>query len=281
MSDENAIYFLSDCQLPLAFEKLSFRAYRNGIGRDLLFADILGQHPGCLILLGDLIGLGSSARAWEPVNAFLSAARMDRCLVHAIPGNHEYLMNAEKGMHNYIKSFGRRQVMGYCIERGSLAIVMLNSNYNHVLPDEMMWQQIWFGEKMNSLDKDCAIKSIIVCAHHPPYTNSKVISPDRQVQEWFVPRFEQSPKTRAFLSGHSHNLECFRGKSGKRYVVVGGGGGLAQPLRNSNHALNIEREFFGDAPSFFYSVVIDNGENISMDIHGFDRDFRRIKFTLF
>jgi hypothetical protein len=145
----------------------------------------------------------------------------------------------------------------------------------------MMWQQIWFGNKMDALDGDGAIQSIVVCAHHPPYTNSKVIGPDRRVQEWFVPRFERSPKTRLFLSGHSHNLECFTGGTGKRYVVVGGGGGLAQPLRRSNHPLNIDRESVAQAPSFFYSVIGHDGENISMDIHGFDRQFQKIKFNLF
>jgi hypothetical protein len=64
-------------------------------------------------------------------------------------------------------------------------------------------------------------------------------------------------------------------------VVVGGGGGLAQPLRRSNHPLNIDRESVAQAPSFFYSVIGHDGENISMDIHGFDRQFQKIKFNLF
>jgi hypothetical protein len=275
------IFILSDCQLPLAIEKLSFRANKNRKGRDLLFADILGRRPGCLILLGDLIGLGSSARAWEPVNAFLSEARRNGCIVYAIPGNHEYLFDARKGLENYMKTFGARQAMGYSIEEGSLAVLMLNSNFNHVSPEEMMWQQIWLNGKFDSLDGNGAVQSIVVCAHHPPYTNSRVIRPDRYVQGWFVPRFEQSPKTRIFLSGHSHNLECFKARSGKRYVVIGGGGGLAQPLRRSNNPLNIDREFLPQAPPFFYSVINPDGENLSMDIHGFDRDFRKIKANLF
>jgi hypothetical protein len=164
MAYENDICILSDCQLPLTFEKLSFRAHKNKKGRDLIFADILGQHPGCLILLGDLIGMGSRAGAWKAVNVFLSAVRGGRGIVHAIPGNHEYLLNAKKGMNNYIERFGHRQVMGYCIKRGALAIVMLNSNFDHVLPDDMMWQQIWFGNKMDALDGDGAIQSIVVCA---------------------------------------------------------------------------------------------------------------------
>jgi predicted MPP superfamily phosphohydrolase len=279
-TDSNAVFFLSDCQQPLFVEKLSLRAYRNEEGRDSLFFDIIRQRPRCLFLLGDLTAAGSKRKKWQPINAFLFTLRKDNCSVYAIPGNHEYMVNAKKGIKNFIKSFGRQQTLGYCVKRGSLAIVMLNSNFNHIPSADFNWQQNWYLAEMDSLDKDSTIKSILIGTHHPPYTNSSAVGPSKRVEQDFVPRFEKSPKARLFLSGHSHNLEYFNSSSGKQYMVIGGGGGLAQPLLPEDKRWYIDQLPQIKKPLFFYIIITVGGESLSIEIRGLDKNFNAMRYSL-
>jgi hypothetical protein len=55
------------------------------------------------------------------------------------------------------------------------------------------------------------------------------VSPSRAVRETFVPLYLRHPKCVLFLSGHCHAFEHFR-QGGKDFLVLGGGGGLQQPL---------------------------------------------------
>jgi len=56
------------------------------------------------------------------------------------------------------------------------------------------------------------------------------------VQQHFVPSFMQSKKCVLFLSGHSHNFESFK-MGGKQFLVIGGGGGVHQPLNTTGQTL--------------------------------------------
>lgn len=105
------------------------------------------------------------------------------------------------------------------------------------------------------LNKDSAIQFIVVGCHHSPFTNSKVVAPNKLVQQKFIPAFLASKKSVLFLSGHSHNFERFS-VQGKTFLVIGGGGGVHQPLKKQNelfkdsatdykpmfHYLNVERK---------------------------------------
>ena len=78
---------------------------------------------------------------------------------------------------------------------------------------------------MDSLDSNPGIKMILLCSHHPPYTNSKIVKPSKEVVKYFLPRFFESTKSRLYISGHSHNLEFFEKGNKKYFLVIGGGGG--------------------------------------------------------
>jgi hypothetical protein len=62
------------------------------------------------------------------------------------------------------------------------------------------------------------------------------VKPSKEVQQRFVPLFLASAKSRLFLSGHCHGFEHYQ-VGGKDFMVIGGGGGLHQPLRQGTDIL--------------------------------------------
>src|ERR1700742_961630 len=95
----------------------------------------------------------------------------------------------------------------------------------------------WYKSTLSSLDNNTAIKTIIVSCHHAPYTNSTIVGCSKPVQQYFVPAYIQTKKCRLFITGHAHAFEHFKSQ-GKDFLVIGGGGGLHQPLDTSNSCIS-------------------------------------------
>lgn len=271
---ENGLFFMADCQQPLIVEKLFLKPYRNTEARDSLFSDISRLSPRHMFFLGDMVGLGSFQRDWKPFDRFLSRLRQSKTDVFAIPGNHEYKLNPLSGIKQFQKRFPGQSIYGFCVKTDSTAIVMLNSNFNHI-PLQMAEKQYnWYNQTLDSLEKDEGILAVIVCAHHSPYSNSKIVGSSKTVEQSFVPAFEKCKKARLFITGHSHNLEYFETKPGKNFLVIGGGGGLTQPLLPEMQRRHKDLAKQPDKPLYFYIVVSRKGNQILAKARGFKRDFR-------
>jgi predicted phosphodiesterase len=271
-----ALYFISDCQEPMKAEEIFLRPYRNIEARDSLFSDIIRQNPQNLFLLGDLTSAGSKSKKWKPVERFLFPLHEQKVNIYAIPGNHEYYRNSKRGIQKYRQHFPNCHLYYYCIQVDSMAIIMLNSNFNHISLSEQAKQKVWYCAMMDSLDHAPGIKFIMVGTHHPPYTNSKIVEPSKYVTDNFVSRFLTSPKSRLFLSGHSHNLEYFK-YNNKYFLVAGGGGGLNQPLllpefRKSSDLISQDQK-----PLYFYVIIERIGNSIYLQARGLQKDFSAIK----
>jgi predicted MPP superfamily phosphohydrolase len=266
------IYFISDVQAPMKVEKIISKPYRNEEARDSLFADLIHQHPKNLFMLGDLTSKGSKEKAWAPLDTFLNSLYQMHTSVYAIPGNHEY-MGKSAGMRMFKSRFPDQWLNGYLISIDSIAIVMLNSNFKDLSKNELSKQLTWYKTVMDFLDSDPGIKAIIVCTHHAPYSNSKVVGSSKQVADLVVPRFEKSQKSKLFISGHSHNLEYFSDSTGKHFLVIGGGGGIAQPL------IPLDERIYHDLldqdvkPLYFYLLIEKNGNCLKLTARGFKKDF--------
>lgn len=270
------LYFLSDCQEPIMAEKLFLKPYRNIEARDSLLSDIIRHQPGQMFLLGDLVSEGSKKRKWLPIQQFVQALHSRNTKTHAIPGNHEYYVSERKGIARYQRLFPNCPLYGYCIRVDSVAVVLLNSNTTKFPCDSLRKQMRWYEKTMDQMDADPGIRVILVCTHHAPFTNSKVVEPSRFVSDSIVPRFIRSPKTKLFISGHSHNLEYFRGEN-KHFLVAGGGGGLIQPLyppekRKFTDLIEQEKK-----PLYFYIMVKRVGSNLQLSVRGLDRNFNSVR----
>jgi predicted MPP superfamily phosphohydrolase len=264
--------FISDCQQLIFKEKFYLHSYKNEIARDSLFSDILRQNTSTLFMLGDLVSFGSINKKWKPIDLFIQNYRKTNGKIYAIPGNHEYMLSPAIGFNAFSKRFPDQTSLGYCVIIDSIGFLMLNSNFHNLLKDSIAKQQQWFVAEMKDLEQNSAIKSIIVCTHHSPYSNSKIVGSSIEVQHNFVSLFEKSTKAKLFLSGHSHNLELFN-INHKSFLVLGGGGGLKQPLYEGNQQKYDDLIGQNLKPLYFYIILERKGNQLIVKIRGVKKDF--------
>ncbi len=276
----NGLFFLSDCQQPRFGEKIFLKAYKNKEGRDSVFAHLERENPASLFILGDMVAKGSSKKKWKAVDKFLGKMKSEGTRIYAIPGNHEYMGKDSKGLANFRLRFPGQSIYGYRVKTDSFAVVMLNSNFRRMELKHRKQEYDWYLAVMDSLDADPAVKTILVCTHQAPFSNSKIVGSSAEVMQAFVPRFETSPKAKLFISGHSHNLEYFADNRGKHFLVCGGGGGLAQPLYTGNKAPYKDRVDRRKVPLFFYVQIIPMSSDIEIKAEGFSHDFSRQSLVL-
>ena len=231
------IAFTSDTQEPMWVEKLFLKQNQNLKATKMIFRDVDTLRPRAFFILGDVVSSGKSNAAWRNIDKYIEQLRKDSVLVFATLGNHDVMFNAAKGTKNFMRRFPLYQPAGSVHIIDSVAVVLLNSNFGAMGASEIIAQDDWYKKELTLLDKDPAVKFVIVGCHHSPYTNSQIVKPSELVRSHFVEPFLQSAKCALFLSGHSHNYERFKVK-GKYFLVIGGGGGLHQPLRANNDLMH-------------------------------------------
>jgi hypothetical protein len=128
------------------------------------------------------------------------------------------------GERHFAQTFPTHRKTGYCVSVDSVAVVLLNSNFNDLEDREQREQELWYSHTLDSLEHDSGTVCIVVCCHHSPFTNSMVVRSSEEVRQRFVPPFLRATKCLLFLSGHAHTFERFM-EQGKDFLVIGGGGG--------------------------------------------------------
>jgi hypothetical protein len=273
-SRSNAIAFASDTQEPMWVEKLFLKQNQNLKATKMIFKDVDTLRPAAFFIMGDVVSLGKSKSAWGNIDKYIKQLRKDSIPVYATLGNHEVMFNTAKGTKNFLTRFPSYKPVGYAEIIDSVAVILLNSNFGTMTAGEITAQNDWYKQELALLDKDPAVKCVIVGCHHSPYTNSTIVNPSVSVQQNFGEPFLKSSKCVLFISGHSHNYERFKVK-GKYFIVIGGGGGLHQPLRANN---DIMHDLSGDyKPAFHYlniSRVQDKLEVTSRELKSDFSGFR-------
>jgi len=264
------IAFISDTQQPMTVEKIILKPTNNIKATSLLFEQILKNKPKSLYMLGDVVALGYKNHKWKKVDHFLESCRKESTMVCGLLGNHDVMGRTKKGERNFNKRFPDNVRTGYVSVTDSVAIVLLNSNFRKLSAADISKQNAWYASALNSLDSNPAIKAVIVSCHHSPYTNSKIVGSSRSVQDNFVPAYIASKKARLFVSGHCHGFEHFN-KNGKDFVVIGGGGGLHQPLDNSSKALADKASDY--KPLFHYLNVRRVNDELQITSRFLENDF--------
>ncbi|MGZ3945399.1 MAG: metallophosphoesterase family protein [Mucilaginibacter sp.] len=218
---------------------------------EMIFNDVDKERPSGLFILGDVVSLGYKNKTWTAVDSYIKQCEKDSIPVFATLGNHEVMFNAKRGTANFKVRFPMYNPAGYTEIIDSVAVVLVNSNFSKMTAAEILAQDNWYSDKIKKLDNDDAIKFIIVGCHHSPYTNSSIVKPSMQVRQNFVPAFINSKKCVLFLSGHSHNFERFN-MQGKTFLVIGGGGGLHQPLYSQELTHDLAAKY---KPNFHYLLI--------------------------
>jgi hypothetical protein len=135
-------------------------------------------------------------------------------------------------------------------------------------------QDEWYRRTLAEADSMPEVHSIIVCCHHSPYSNSKMVGSSPAVQEHFVEPYLKARKTSLFISGHAHLYQHFM-NADKHFFVIGGGGGLHHPLNKSaGPHVCLEPDY--DPLFHFLTVQMCNGalkvisHRLKDDLSGFD-----------
>jgi hypothetical protein len=231
----NSIVFLSDTQDPIWIETFWLDENNNEEIKISLLNNIIKQNPRAIFHMGDLVSLGFLNRDWKEVDSWINKLNGKGISFYPAIGNHELMLFPDLGYVNFIERFPDFSWTGYMTIIESIAVITLNSNFGQMNNEDIHKQNEWYESTLMRLERDEMVSRIVVGCHHSPYTNSTIVDPSEDVQKYFVPSFLKSKKTRLFISGHAHAFEHFR-MDGKEFIVIGGGGGLQQPLLTGKEA---------------------------------------------
>jgi hypothetical protein len=273
VTGDSLVSFVSDTQSRIFLEELYLRANNNDSAREMIYSALLADRPNAIFHLGDMIALGLYAPTWQSTDRFLARAAAAGIPVFPTLGNHEIMISSWYGLYQFYDRFPWYKKTGYAVRAGNLAVVLLNSNFASLKPDERKRQRSFLDSTLAAFELDSTVRAVILCCHHPPYTNSTIVSPSGEVREDFVPLYLRYSKCTLFLSGHCHSFEHFH-EGGKDFLVIGGGGGLQQPLLTGSERR--WEDLFPDQSMtrmFHYVRCRITGHGLEMDVRMIKKDF--------
>lgn len=189
-----------------------------------IFRQIAKEDPAFLFLLGDLVFSGEVESYWKKFDHLISPVRRKQIPAYSILGNHEYFSYPRNMFKYFYQRFPHLEYNTFFeLGFGNCRILALNSNYSSLPKKEQQDQVLWYRDRLDALEKDTSVASVIITCHHPPYSNSKEAGDDADVEMDFVNPFVLAKKTKLFVCGHSHSYEHFK-VEGKDFINSGGAG---------------------------------------------------------
>jgi hypothetical protein len=241
-----------------------------------LLNSLAAEAPTEILLLGDQVFDGASKDDWRWYDLIMAKVNLLGVPIRPLYGNHEY-WTSERSMHKQMK---RRfscvePRTWYRVISDSIAYIMLNSNYKDVGFEAMRRQAGWFASELKHLQHDSSVLAIVVASHHPPFTNSTIVSGDNFLRRAFVPQALRTPKVVLWLSGHCHNYEHFLEErtlaagDELHFVVSGGGGGPRHPLDLEDPRY---KDLYGKAVinPLHYLVITRSNAQLTILVKGLD-----------
>ena len=226
---DSTFVLLGDPQRTSFWELLIFREQNDG-ARQALFDEIARENPGVVLLLGDLVSQGDDDREWVKFDTFATRIRQNHIPMYSVLGNHDYYGDTQDALANFFERFPHQQKrLWNSFRLKSVAFILLNSNISQMTRAQAQEQQEWYEKQLAEDQADSTVTAIVVACHHPPYTNSTIVSDNKEVLKDFVGPYVRTPKARLFFTGHCHSYEHFE-QGGKQFVVSGGGGGPRQAV---------------------------------------------------
>jgi len=223
------VIVLGDTQRTSFWERIVLRE-QNDQSREAVMRRIAEERSGLLVILGDVVTSGGDEGAWRYFDRCTATVRDSGIPIVALFGNHEYLGNPETMRSEFSSRFRMSTGKSWDVVHSQrIGFILLNSNFDELQAEELREQNFWYAAQLRRLQEDTTVSAIVVCTHHPPYTNSTIVSPSTGVEESFVPAFLATSKAALFVSGHCHSYEHFL-MHGKHFLVTGGGGGPRQKV---------------------------------------------------
>ena len=263
------VAIIGDLQRTTVWELMIGRE-QNDVERKKMIKNIAMEKPGALILLGDMVSNGADINTWFYLKNMLKPVSNENIPIIPVLGNHEYWGNDSTALYNAGQVFPVFQkTHWYSVTYGYIVFIILDSNRDNLTGYEWSIQREWFENKLKYYDSDSSVKGIIVCVHHPPYSNSIVTGDNIYVKDAFVEPFLNSKKTMAMISGHAHTYERFSEK-GKMFIVSGGGGGPRVLLKTG---FNTHKDLVNLPPPrpFNYLLLYPESKEIKIIARGLNK----------
>jgi 3',5'-cyclic AMP phosphodiesterase CpdA len=259
-----SIVIIGDTQRTSAME---YRRARNEVATQHLAAEIARRHPGFILHLGDVTSFGASEAQWRNFEHDFEPVRKKRIPIFPVMGNHDYFGDNKLALKNIRQRFPvLEKSLWYSFTHRGVGFIMLNSNFSELKKGGVQRQNEWLDATLKKMEADNSIFAIIVCCHHPPYTNSKVVSPSKNVERDFAEPFLKCKKTAFFFSGHCHSYEKFE-KDGKFFIVSGGGGGALHKVNADKKHRKYNDKFDGQAGRFFhFCKLVIHGNHLELHV---------------
>ena len=244
-----------------------------------------------VVFLGDMVFDGGNEKHWQYFDRTVMPLREARLPILPVLGNHEYWGNraaAKNYVEERFKIFQKKT--WYSKQNGPLGMIFVNSNHKEM--STTMWkEQInWLRALISEWDIKNDIKGVVLFAHHPPYTNSTVVSSDLKIRKDVATTFCETRKALVMVTGHAHGYERFEDVNDSTYCsrhfnlngnrtykgtndfrsqpiqfIVSGGGGGPRPTKLRKDYLD---SFKGPSPRPFNFLIVgssDDGIKISVN----------------
>ena len=262
--DTSSFILVGDTQQTRLWE---FWSEKNKGVQKAVLQKVASQNPAFIIHLGDLVFRGASRKHWEKFDGFAKEIRVRNIPIWPVLGNHEYYGDNKRALDNFFTRFphlnhGKWTAFRY----KSIGIILLDSNFNDLEQAEKEKQAEWYRNALTEFqDHNDQVKIILVACHHSPYTNSKIVTDNKDVQQTFVEPFYNTSKAKLFFSGHCHSYERFK-KKNKLFVVSGGGGGPRHKLRTNAPHNDLYIKQKGELRDFNFCkiTILNNGVRTEM-----------------
>jgi Icc-related predicted phosphoesterase len=250
------IAVIGDTQHTSFWERVFLRREDNTLEQKALVSAMSAENPDLVVHLGDLNFLSTAKRLWRRYDELFAPIKERGVQTLLVPGNHDYFGGLIQNLSEVEKRFAHFKLSRWSTYKfGSIALILLDSNRRPL--GRKMWrsQADWYLSTINRYETDDEVKDVFVFAHHPPFSNSRGSGDAKWTHKDFVEPFLSKKKTRAYISGHVHAYERFE-KSGKTFIVAGGGGGPRIQLREGKSARH-EDLFSGLSPRPLHYLLIE------------------------
>ncbi len=249
---------LSDTQRPMPAE---FWRKDTSAERRLVARTVADQDPAFVVNAGDLTCHGSYPEEWRRFRE-----EQDPIFARGIPyypalGNHDYYGDRAVALRHFFTFFpalgGHRW---YDVRFPPALLLILDSNFDQLTGEEIGDQNHWLEMKLAAAEADPAVRHVLLCFHHPPFTNAVLYAGSEEARRHFVSRL--TPKVKVVFSGHVHSYERFA-RDGVQYVVSGGAGGPPADVETSSPRLPAA---YAGRRSFHYCRFTVAGERLVCDV---------------
>ena len=263
------IILVGDQQRTFWFERVIGRKQNDAARRRIVEA-VAQESPDLVVLLGDQVFCGALASDWRRYDRLVAPWREAGLSVCCVAGNHDYYLNPKRGRKHLRSRFeNQRESPWFRIEMGELLLIGLDSNQWVLGRRRWKEQMDWFADRLAGARARPEIRGVLVCLHHPPFTNCRIGWDREELHEALLPEFLSTRKTLAMVSGHTHAFERFE-KGEKTYLVCGGGGGFRMSLLEGADQRHRDRCTLPCPRPFHYVKIDRKDDGLHFGIWGFD-----------